>query len=476
MRKDISSRRDFLKKSGIVGIGFWGMRTFLAGSLTSCTSNYLADENTLVSKYGPLEKDPAGVFDLPAGFNYRIISRRGEEMNDGMLTPDKPDGMATFAGRGGKVILVRNHELLPDHFGPFGVDSSLINNVPKKRIYDVGKNGTICKGGTTTLVIDEATLEVKRSYLSLVGTIRNCAGGPTPWNSWITCEEYFAVGGKHDFLQDHGYNFEVPASEKVGLVKPVPLKEMGRFRHEAVCVDPRTSIVYQTEDMGDGLIYRYLPNQPGQLHLGGRLQALVVKEVKSCDTRNWKNQSFPINQPMKVAWIDLEDVDANTDDLRMRGFHQGAAVFGRGEGMWFDNNECYFACTAGGKKRLGQVFRYIPSPYEGTPREKEQPGTLELFLEPNDGEVLRWCDNLTVAPWGDLILAEDNPNPFLVGVTPDGQAYKLGHNVGFQSELAGCVFSPSGKTLFVNIQHAGLTLAIQGPWQKKAVGEEVRRG
>jgi secreted PhoX family phosphatase len=140
--------------------------------------------------------------------------------------------------------------------------------------------------------------------------------------------------------------------------------------------------------------------------------------------------------------------------------------------MWFDQNECYFACTAGGKKRLGQVFRYIPSPYEGTPREAEQPGKLELFLEPNNSEILRWCDNLTVAPWGDLVLAEDNPNPYLLGVTPEGQVYKLGKNTGFESELAGCVFSPSGNTLFVNIQHAGLTLAIQGPWERTEAMKE----
>lgn len=464
MRKKISSRREFLKNSSIASLGFWGMRTFLAGSLTSCTSEHLAQGKTLTGTYGALEKDPAGIFDLPPGFSYRIISRRGEEMYDGMMTPDKPDGMATFAGRPGKVILVRNHELLPGDFGPFGADGSLIDAVPKTSIYDFGKGDTICSGGTTTLVIDEKTLKVEKSYLSLVGTIRNCAGGPTPWNSWITCEEYFAVAGRNNFLKDHGYNFEVPASEDIRLFDPVPLKDMGRFRHEAVGVDPRTSIVYQTEDMGDGLIYRFLPNQPGELHQGGRLQALAVKAQKGCDTRNWEKQSFPVNQPFEVEWIDMENVDAPTDDLRFRGLAQGAAIFGRGEGMWFDHNECYFACTAGGKKRLGQIFRYIPSPYEGTSREKEEPGTLELFLEPNDAEILRWCDNLTVAPWGDLILAEDNPNPYLVGVTPEGQAYKLGKNSGYESELAGCVFSPSGKTLFVNIQHAGLTLAIQGPW------------
>lgn len=464
MQKNLSSRRDFIKTSSIAGLGFWGMRTFLAGTLSTCTTRHLAEEGMLIEKYGPLQKDPAGIFDLPQGFSYRIVGRRGEMMHDGLICPDKPDGMAAFAGEKGKVILVRNHELLPDHFGPFGVDGSLIDAVPREKIYDFGKGDLLCKGGTTTLVIDEASGRVENSYLSLVGTIRNCAGGPTPWGSWITCEEYFAVAGRSGFLKDHGYNFEVPATEQSVLADPVPLKDMGRFRHEAVGVDPKTSIVYQTEDMGDGLIYRFLPNEPGKLHKGGRLQALAVKGRKSCDTRNWFKQSFPVNEIMEVEWIDMSNVDAPTDDLRLRGFFQGAAVFGRGEGMWFDRGECYFACTAGGRKRLGQIFRYIPSPFEGTSRETEQPGTLELFLEPNDSEILRWCDNLTVAPWGDLVLAEDNPHPFLVGVTPEGQVYKLGKNTGYKSELAGCAFSPSGQTLFVNIQHAGLTLAIQGPW------------
>ncbi|HMG93848.1 MAG TPA: alkaline phosphatase PhoX, partial [Chryseolinea sp.] len=138
----------------------------------------------------------------------------------------------------------------------------------------------------------------------------------------------------------------------------------------------------------------------------------------------------------------------------------------RGEGMWYGNNEIYFACTNGGANKSGQVFRYKPGQFEGTSRESENPGTLELFAEPNNKDILKYCDNLTVAPWGDLILSEDDDQPFLVGITPTGEYYKLGENIGYRSELAGCVFSPNGSTLFVNIQHAGLTLAIEGPWAK----------
>lgn len=384
-------------------------------------------------------------------------------MSDGLLTPGRPDGMATFPGTGGKVILIRNHELMPGQAGPFGTDNEFLGKISAGSIYDPGSGEKVCPGGTTTLVIDEPAQKVEKSFLSLAGTLNNCSGGPTPWGSWISSEEMVLDAGNSSNQKDHGYNFEVPATETMELAAPVPLKVMGRFRHEAVGVDPQTSIVYQTEDMEDGLIYRYIPDQPGQLQAGGRLQALMIKGLRRADTRNWEEPAFPINKAEEVVWIDLDNVDG-PDDLRFRGFKKGAAVFARGEGMWFKNGECYFACTSGGQKKLGQIFRYIPSPYEGTPREQEQPGTLELFLQPDNSALARWGDNLTVAPWGDLVVCEDNPNPYLFGVTPEGQIYKLGRNVGYESELAGCVFSPSGKTLFVNIQVAGVTLAIQGPW------------
>jgi secreted PhoX family phosphatase len=133
--------------------------------------------------------------------------------------------------------------------------------------------------------------------------------------------------------------------------------------------------------------------------------------------------------------------------------------------MWFGRNELYFACTNGGHISKGQIFRYTPSPEEGTPREGENPGQLELFVEPNNTDLVKSCDNLTVSPWGDLIVCEDDAHPFVVGITPTGQFYRLAENVGFRSEFAGGVFSPDGSTYFVNIQHAGLTLAVTGPWR-----------
>jgi secreted PhoX family phosphatase len=256
---------------------------------------------------------------------------------------------------------------------------------------------------------------------------------------------------------------------------------MGRFRREAVAIDPRTSIVYQSEDLGDGLLYRFLPEKPGRdgdrgdLSAGGRLQALRLLDRQSADTRNWFEDgkpiapNVPVGQPLAVQWVDLADVQSPLDDLRYRGrWCSGAACFARTEGMWFAGDVVYFACTSGGKARKGQIWRYTPSPLEGTTDEQKAPARLELFLEPNDKTVVNNADNLTVAPWGDLIVCEDSEETNrLIGVTPAGQTYVLARNVRDKSEFAGAVFAPDGRTLFVNLQECALTLAITGPWQQR---------
>jgi secreted PhoX family phosphatase len=259
----------------------------------------------------------------------------------------------------------------------------------------------------------------------------------------------------------------VPATEYARLADPVPLKAMGRFNHEAVAVDPASGAVYETEDAHDGLLYRFLPHVQGQLAEGGRLQALVVRDRASLDTRNWEEITVAPGDSLDVEWIDLDNVESPDDDLRYRGFEAGAARFARGEGMWFGNDSIYFACTNGGVAKTGQVWRYTPSPVEATDLEQEQPGKLELFIEPNDSTLIEHCDNVTVAPWGDIILCEDGPGEqFLVGVTPEGNLYKFGRNAVSDSELAGATFSPDGSTLFFNIQGDGLTLAVTGPWHQ----------
>lgn len=461
------SRRDFIRASGIATLGFMGLHQWLTSPLGA------APRKRTAAGYGPLVPDPRGIINLPKDFTYKIISRRGDMMDDGLLLPGAPDGMASFAGRNGRVIVVRNHELNPDRReqGAFGAANELLGKLKADRFYDFGRKNLPGLGGTSTFVYDPKSGNIEKQWLSLAGTIRNCAGGPTPWNSWLTCEETTVKTGAYEgnTEKDHGYVFEVPATEKVRLADPLPIIGMGRFNHEAVAVDPRTGIVYLTEDRGDSLIYRYIPNTRGKVLNGGKLQALAVVDRKSCDTRNWESLTtpkFPIREPADVEWIDVENVESPEDDLRYQGFTNGAACFARGEGMWYGRNEIYFACTNGGHISSGQVFRYIPSIEEGKSGEKNARGKLELFAESHDKEILKNCDNLTVAPWGDVVLCEDSPHPFLVGITPEGEYYKLGENVGYRTEFAGGVFSPSGETFFVNIQGEGLTVAITGPWKK----------
>lgn len=459
---DAIHRRTFLKQAGVISLGFSGL-------LSCVNQGEQAAEAVRPTGFGPLVPDPARYLDLPEGFHYKLISKAGNTMNDGFLVPARADGMATFEGPDGKILIVRNHENSPEpaEFGPFGSENQGMDRLEATQLYDAGKGQKPSLGGTTTLLFNEATQEVELEYLSLAGTNRNCAGGPTPWGSWITCEE--DVTPKGEFAeQDHGYVFEVPATTEIGLVAPNPIKAMGRFNHEAVCVSPETGIVYQTEDRHDSLIYRFLPTEKGKLHAGGRLQVLVVNEFPSLDTRNWEQPLVKVGQALAVSWKDIDEVEAPKDDLRYRGFEMGAACFARGEGMWHGKDELYFACTNGGPNKLGQVFRYIPSPYEGTDREAEAPAQLVLFAESEDKEVLQMCDNLTVAPWGDIILCEDNGEKnHIRGITPAGEMYTLGCNQSSGSEFAGVCFSPSGNTLFINIQANGDTLAITGPWPKE---------
>jgi hypothetical protein len=125
----------------------------------------------------------------------------------------------------------------------------------------------------------------------------------------------------------------------------------------------------------------------------------------------------------------------------------------------------YWACTNGGGKQFGQIWRYRPSPAEGRTPEDQSPGELELLFEPNHNRILQNADNLIVAPWGDLIVCEDREErDHLVGITPEGGFYRLARNALNHSELTGSTFSADGTTLFGNIQDPGMTLAITGNW------------
>ena len=471
----IPDRRSLLV-GGAAGLAFGGLsRTAQARARREGGDG--AEETYVhqVHGYGPLIADPNGMLDLPEGFSYRVVSQSGETMDDGLLVPGQFDGMGCFPLEGTRVALVRNHELKVGsashrNWGPGGYGQERIGLIDKTKAYDTYKDGKVLPAGTTTVVYDTATGETVRQHLSLVGTATNCCGGQTPWGSWLTCEETEDKPSNADVLREHGYVFEVPAAA-TGLVEAVPLKAMGRFDHEAVCIDPRTGIVYLTEDKKDGLFYRFIPTTPGKLIEGGRLQAMVVRGAPGADTSNNAERLWAVGDWKDVDWIDMDEVESPNDDLRVRGHAAGAALVARGEGIHWGDGELYLTATSGGPIARGQVLRYVPSLDEGQAGEAARPGRVQLFVESTDEKALNMGDNLTVAPWGHLVVCEDNYSDDLrnhvKGVTPDGKLYAIARNVfKGNSEFAGAVFSPDGSTLFVNIQYPGVTLAIRGPWAR----------
>jgi secreted PhoX family phosphatase len=410
--------------------------------------------------YGPLveaidETTGLPLLLLPAGFRYRSLGWTGEMMSDGLLIPGAHDGMAAFPAQPGRIRLVRNHEVGdgPNAFAT-GID------------YDANAGG-----GTTTFEFDTRSGEVVRSWASIAGTVRNCAGGATPWGSWLTCEETtLGPSATNDLTKKHGYIFDVPAS---GIGDPRPLVAMGRFSHEAVAVDPVTDIVYETEDAGSTSgFYRFLPRNRRALLQGGTLQMLGISGGPQFDTRTNQTGAW-----MKAVWYDIENPDPDLaggeDTVFLQGFNQGAARFARLEGAWYGNGRIYFVSTSGGNVSQGQVFEYDPR--------RDQ---LRLLFESPSAEILNAPDNMCVSPRGGLVLCEDGSGTeFVHGLTTDGTIFKFAqNNVNLTgnpvhgitgdfrgSEFAGACYSPDGEWLFVNVQSPGVTMAITGPWKQGAL-------
>jgi hypothetical protein len=430
------SRRNFLTLAGAGATGF-----LIATNLKNFSLQAATGKSSTAKGFGQLVADPKGILDLPEGFQYRIISQKGDLMSDGTKVPSRHDGMDAFAGANNTTILVRNHEIRPD----------IKNGISA---IETQKYDNLSQGGTTTLIID-SNRQLIEQYVSLAGTNLNCSGGATPWGSWISCEEDVstpATNKKDDpknVSRKHGYNFEVIAGEP--LTASVPLIAMGRFRHEAIAADPKTGIIYQTEDREDSCIYRFIPKIKGDLANGGTLEALVIKEMPKAVTE----LNFPQNEPKAVEWVALEDVDPEEDTLRLEAQSKGAAIFKRGEGMCYADGYIYWTCTSGGKAGKGQIFRYALAAE-----------TIELFIESPDASVLDYPDNLIMSPFGDLMVCEDGVGEqFVVGINPQGEHYHFARNALNEKEFAGICFSPDGQTMFVNIYEPGMTLAIWGNWK-----------
>jgi secreted PhoX family phosphatase len=404
--------------------------------------------------YGPLlpVKDQTTGLELlrlPRGFEYISYGWTGDPMDDGKPTPGAHDGMGAFLRPDGTVAIVRNHER--------GGYAGSIAGTPAYN--------PAAAGGTTTLVFDKDAGQFLSTKPSLAGTIRNCAGGTTPWGTWLSCEETTEIAPDGT---RHGYVFEVPAD---GQGTGKALTEMGRFSHEAVCVDPSTDIVYLTEDATPSGLYRYLPTVRRDLAAGGELQMMVIENGGT----SYNTYADPTGTEYRTSWVTIDNPDYAPGEVRpaLQGQAKGAAVFKRLEGIWWGNDRAYVVSTSGGPKGQGQVFEYDPATE-----------TMKVLFASPDASVLNNPDNICVSPRGGIVLCEDGSSgEYLHGLTQDGEIFPFALNQVVipqggvpgksvapgdytGSEWCGSVFDPkAGNWLFANAQSPGITFAITGPWR-----------
>ncbi|GHE89027.1 DUF839 domain-containing protein [Streptomyces griseoluteus] len=476
------TRRDFARTTAVTGAG-----VVLAGSVgalaTAPQALAAADLDGARDAhghpgigYGPLIPDPDGILALPAGFSYRVVTYSGRtRLESGEPTPSNHDGTAAFAGPRGAVLLVNNHELK-------GPRANWKHPVPLAEglVYDPAASG-----GCTVV-------EVRRDHVAewvgIAGTSTNCAGGSTPWGTWLTCEETEDRAGQNGMTRDHGYVFEVDPADRRANRAPKPLKALGRYAHEAVVVDPKRGHLFLTEDASgpNGLFYRWTPPE-GFHHGRGRLRTLAddagVLQAFRCFDSGGRfvddlSRATRTGTVYGVDWVDVPDRDARTVPVR-RQFTDGQVTRARKlEGMWWGDGGVYlvssYAREESPVQHDGQVWFYDP---------RRRTLTLKVLLGVNpdasaDG-AFDGPDNITVSPYGGLIIAEDGEGvQHLFGATDGGRTYPIARNelnIGTEtapaySEFTGVTFSPDGHTLFANIQDPGIMLAITGPWKRQRRG------
>ena len=473
------TRRDFTARTVIAGAGV--ALTGTVGALATAPGALAAEDHGSDERgrpcepgYGPLLSDPAGLLALPAGFTYRVITRSGvTTLESGESTPSNHDGTAAFAGHRGVTLLVNNHELK-------GKRANWAHPVPLTEglVYDAA-----AAGGCTVV-------EVRRGgevaeWVGIAGTSTNCAGGSTPWDTWLTCEETEDLAGKNGMTKDHGYVFEVDPHDRRANRDPQPIKAFGRYAHEAVVIDPKHGHAYLTEDASgpNGLLYRWTPPS-GFRHGRGKLRTLAadagVLQAAKCFDSSGRfvddlSRATKTGTVYGVDWVDVTDRDARTVPVRKQ-FAEGAVTRARKlEGMWWADGGAYFVSSyarseSPGAAHDGQVWFYDP---------KRRTVRLAVLIgvnaDPSKDGAFDGPDNITVSPYGGLVIAEDGEGvQHLFGATESGRTYPLARNelnIGTAeapeySEFTGVCFSPDGRTLYANIQDPGIMLAITGPWRR----------
>ena len=476
-----------LPRRSVFSLAALGTAAGIAGSL-GLPGVAQADSGDHRVGYGPLVPDRKGLIDLPAGFTYSVLSISNGVLANGVplapttLTdggensPSRYDGTGSFSRRSGGAVLVLNHEC----------GTTAVFPVPHRErlTYDAGA----AWGGTTTLSVDRNGHRVSE-VVSLAGTISNCAGGVTPWNTWLSCEETEIKAGQSGALKDHGYVFEVDPYELKRNADPRPIKAFGRFPHEAIVVDPSSGQTYSTEDAGspNGLLYRWTPDRHGRVRdfrdlapTAGTLEAMYVTRRGAFvpDLAVFTR----VGTTLDVTWKNVPDRDATTTSTRKQFDHLAKDSSGQYtvpvagpagpitrsrklEGAWWGRGGFYFdasyARPADGSLSThdGQIWFFDVS--------RQRIRLVSYIPATPDQDVdVDGPDNLTVNPHGGLVACEDGDGlNHLVLVAPDGSRAFLALNRN-DSEFAGATFSADGRTLFANSQEPGVVFAITGPWRR----------
>ena len=471
------ARRDFLKATVAGAAGVTAGIGSAAPALARDSSNGTASGSIGRSVAGGLVVAGPELA-LPPGFTYKTFGAFGSPMQDGFTTPPIPDGMGVFSDGAG-LRIVRNHELGD---GNDVVRPSVVGD--PSTAYDQRAPGC-----TTTLVLD-SNADLIESFVSANGMDTNCAGGATPWGTYLSCEET-TIGTSSRRDKAHGYVFEIdPMSDGSAPVRP--RRAMGRFVHEAAAVDADTGIVYLTEDNNPDCFYRFVADTFGDLR-SGTLQALRIKGQPMYNTIKGET----VGEVLPVDWFRIPDPDrpeaeANARTIQAIARSRGAARFLSGEGATMVGNSVVFDSSDGGDAGLGQIWKYTPTTNIG---DLDEEGELELLFESTDRAVLDGPDNLCTSPNNRVVIAEDGKEnrSYVRGLRNDGTIVNVARNLvpmrlsiidasgklydpsvpdddftiadglGY-SEFAGPRFSPDGTWLFVNIQVPGITCAITGDW------------